>query len=156
MSVTMNFVHDIAAPPERVYAAMTDHSTWDHWMKGLVRIEPLTEGPLGAGSKWREVRKMMGQEASEVFEVKAADPGKRLELYVDGKQGSSKKGEYHFVYTLTPTAQGTQLEIDGEISMGGGFADLMSKLFLGVMKKAMSDDHVAMKKYIESSVSIAS
>jgi len=151
MAITMNFVHEIAAPPERVYEAIRDQSTWHKWMKGLVRIEPLTDGPLGVGSKWREVRKMMGQEAAEVFEVKAADPGKSLALYVDGKQGTSKKGEYHFLYTLVPTASGTRLDINGEVSMGGGFADVMMKAFAGVMKKAMNDDHVAMKKYIETS-----
>jgi uncharacterized protein YndB with AHSA1/START domain len=88
----MTWVEDFNAPPERVFAAITDIETWQKWMQNLVRVEKLTPGPFAMGSQWREVRKIMGKEGAEVFEVVAIDPPRGMELYVDGAKGSTKKG----------------------------------------------------------------
>lgn len=150
MAITMHFEYDIAAPPERVWEVITNADEYAHWMKGFVRIEKLTEGEYGVGTKWREVRKMMGMEAGELFEVREATPAQTLYLYCDGTQGSSGQGAYHFRYVLEPTAGGTRLKVHGEIDPGGGFRGFMSSLFAGSMKSAINADMVAMKKHIES------
>lgn len=139
----------IAAPPERVWAGLVDVDRMGEWMKGLVRIERLTEGPLTVGSQFRETRKMWGREAGEVFEVTVFDPPRLLELYVDGKRGSSGCGEYRFRHTLTPEGAGTRLTLSGEFGGQKGCMAFLSKLMLGMMKKAFRKELLAFGAWVE-------
>src|SRR5262245_22426694 len=137
MPLTMSHTMDIAAPPERVFAAISSVDALHAWMPNLVSIEPLTEGNVRVGSQWRETRKLMGHQASEVFEVTALDAPRRLGLRVDGTKGTSGKGEFLFDYTLEPTPAGTLLKMDSVVNMPGGwFIKLLGKFFCGMMKKA--------------------
>ena len=153
MPVRFSSATEIAATPERVYACLTDLEGCGAWMSGLVHIERLTDGPFAAGSRWREVRRVMGREGGEVFEVIAADRPHGMTLYVDGTKGSSRKGTYRFRYRLTEGAGGpgtTCLEMDAEIDVPGVIAKLMGKMALGTFKQAIAKDTAAMKAYLES------
>ena len=103
MAIEMTFEKQIQAPPDAVYAALANPDGWHEWMPGLIRIERLTEGEFGVGTQWREVRKMFGKEAAEVFEVSAVEPGRSIDIYVDGSKGSSRKGEYRFHHRIEPS-----------------------------------------------------
>jgi uncharacterized protein YndB with AHSA1/START domain len=140
----------IAAPADRVFAAMTQTDEVKQWMPNLVAFEPLTDGPLRAGSQWRETRKMFGKAASEVFEVTSFHPPKHLALRVDGTKGSSKKGEYRFDYQLAPQGANTELTMRGEIRVDGWFSTLMAKLFAKTFIAACAKDLDAMKRWVES------
>lgn len=147
-------VIDLDAPPERVRAAALDLEAFGRWMPGLVRIERLDgegPGPLRIGSRWRETRKMYGREASEVFEVRAlADD--HWALSVDGRQGTTGKGEFHFEYRLAPEGHGTRLTLHARIDMGSGlFVRLMLKLMGGTFRKAVAKDHACLKAFVEAS-----
>jgi carbon monoxide dehydrogenase subunit G len=139
----------IAAPPERVWAAVADPDSLGKWMSGLVRIERLGGPPFGKGTRFREVRKMFGKEAAEVFEVVSVDPPRSFELHVDGKQGSSGCGEYRFRHELVPVAGGTRLRMTGEIGGGGWFQRLVGALFKGFFRKAIAKDLRSLKAYVE-------
>lgn len=140
----------IDAAPERVFAAMTNIEGYGSWMQGFVGAKKLTDGPFGVGTEWKETRKMFGKEASEVFEVTGCDAPARLDLRVDGSRGASRKGEYRFTYELVPEPQGTRVRMNGEVHMPGLLGKLMSKLFVGMFKKACDKDLVAMKAYVEA------
>ena len=140
----------IAAPPDRVFAAMTQTDAVRQWMPNLVSFEPLTEGPLRVGSQWRETRKMFGKAASEVFEVTACEAPQQLSLRVDGSKGSSKKGEYRFDYRLAPQGATTELTMRGEVHVDGWLANLMGKLFAKTFIAACEKDLEAMKRWVES------
>ncbi|HWN70448.1 MAG TPA: SRPBCC family protein [Haliangium sp.] len=139
----------IDAPPDRVFAAMTDADGYRHWMKGFVGVEKLTQGPFGVGTEWRETRRMFGREASEVFEVTAYEPPSRLCLRVDGTRGASRKGEYRFEYALAPEGPGTRLRLKGEIDTPGWFARLMLRMLVGMFKKAHDKEMQALKRHVE-------
>jgi len=140
----------IGAPPEEVMAAMADLDGWSAWMQGLVRAEKLTDGPFGIGTRWREVRRMFGTEAAEVFEVTTYDPPRQLGLFVDGSQGASGKGEYRFVYTLEPVGEGsTRLELSGDIDMPGLAARLFGFAFKSMFRKGCERDLNALAAYLE-------
>lgn len=150
MALQLTLTDSIAAPPDRVFAVMTDMDSVSKWMPNLVKIETVTSGPYGPGTRWRETRKMFGKEATWEFEVKRAEPGRLLELYVDGKKGSSKRGEYRFTYYLEPSGPGTSVRMEGEIGGMGWLAELFGKMFLGHFKKACAKDLTAMKAFIEA------
>lgn len=149
MPIHLSFQQEINAPPERVFATLTDLDAAAQWMPNLVGIEKLTPGVVGVGMKWRETRKMFGQQASEHFEVTGYEPDKGLELYVDGTKGSSRKGYYRFRYQLEPRDGKTALSMTGEIGGLGKFMELFGRLFAGTFKKALAKDMEAMARYIE-------
>jgi carbon monoxide dehydrogenase subunit G len=152
MSLSYDAAVEIAAPRERVFDAITDLEKVKEWMPNLVAFEKLTPGPLAVGSEWRETRKMMGTKASEVFEVVSLDPPRQIGLRVDGTRGTTGKGEYLFDYRLDPTSEGTRLRLEGQVLMpkASWFARLMSKMMIGVFKKACTKDMLALKSHLES------
>jgi uncharacterized protein YndB with AHSA1/START domain len=150
MALTMCMIEEITATPDKVFRVMTDTDLCAKWMPNFVRIERLTPGPFGKGTRFREFRKMFGREASEVFEVTAIEPEKLLELYVDGKEGATKRGYYRFRYDLEKKGASTVVTLNGEIGGMGRFMSFLGKLMLGPMKKAIRKDLLAMKAYIET------
>lgn len=151
MDLELDIETRIAAPPAAVWAAMTDTDAWTEWMMGLVRIDMLTDGPMAEGSRWREVRKIFGKEAAEVFEVTAFEPGQRFDLYVDGSQGATGSGEYRFQQVLHPDGDGTRLHVHGVITVEGGFLKrMMGKLMVGPMKASMTKDFESLKAHVEA------
>lgn len=150
--MSMQFESEVTvnAPPERVMAAMADLEAWPDWMQGLVRAEKLTPEPFGVGTRWREVRKMFGHEAEEIFEVTEYQPPHRLGLFVDGSQGTSGKGEYRFVYMLEPVGEGaTRMVLSGDIEMPGMVARLFGFLLKGMFRKGCERDLNALKAHLE-------
>ena len=149
MPLTCEIEETIAAPPERVFAAITDIDSFGQWMRGFVRNERLTDGPVGKGTQFREVRKMFGREAGEVFEIVAWDPPRMFELYVDGTKGSSKSGWFRFRHTFTPVAGGTRMTLSGEVGGMSGCMGFLGKFMMSPMKKAIRKDLAAFKAWVE-------
>jgi uncharacterized protein YndB with AHSA1/START domain len=149
MAIEFTISETINAPLERVFSVATDLDAAGKWMQNLVGIEKLTEGPMAVGSQWRETRKMFGRKASEHFEVTALVPNENLDLYVDGSKGTTGKGEFRFRHTFEASGGGTVFTLSGEVSGMGKFMELIGRLFIGGMKKAIAKDITAMKHYIE-------
>jgi carbon monoxide dehydrogenase subunit G len=150
MPISFRSEHLIEAPPSEVLAAMTDIDSWPAWMQGLQRVEKLSGGPFGVGTRWRETRRMFGKEASEVFEVVEFEPPRRIGLFVDGAQGTTGKGEFRYVYSLEPASpDSTRLTLDGEIEMPGAMARILGFLLKGVFRKACDRDTRALKAHLE-------
>ncbi|MGH7674344.1 MAG: SRPBCC family protein [Gemmatimonadales bacterium] len=150
MALQFTIQEEFAAPPARVFAATTDFDAMRNWMPGFVGVDKLTAGPFSKGTKFRETRKMFGREATEHFEVTGYEAGKQVEFFVDGTKGSSRRGEYRFRYAFTPSAKGTTVTINGEISGMGKVGELIGRLLMGpVMKKAVGKDLAALRKYVE-------
>lgn len=64
----------IAAPRERVFELFTDLHGAAERLSGVKRIEILTDGPIGPGTRWRETRSLMGQTSIQEMRVASADP----------------------------------------------------------------------------------
>lgn len=152
MALRFTVQEQFELPPEQVFEVMTDTSRAAAWMPGFVSIEKLTDGAFGEGTRWRETRKMFGRVASEEFEVVRCVPPTTLELFVDGKKGSSGRGEYRFVYELAPLDEdgGTRVTLSGEIGGIGKLMQLMGRLFMSSFKKACARDLQAMRDYLRT------
>ncbi|MBM7553938.1 SRPBCC family protein [Thalassobacillus pellis] len=148
MSIQFETKEKFNVPKEEVFQGLLDLDSAMHWMQGLVRIERLDEGPMKVGSGWIETRKMMGQEAREVFEVTGLEPNK-IQLYVDGSKGTSGKGEHFYTYTIKELANATEVTLNGEIKGMSGIAKLVGKLMKGTFRKICAKDLDGLKHYLE-------
>jgi uncharacterized protein YndB with AHSA1/START domain len=72
---------DIARPPEAVFAYITDPDKLSTW-QDAEEVTQLTPGPVGVGTRFREVHKAMGKRRTETTEVVVFEPGRRFEIRV--------------------------------------------------------------------------
>jgi uncharacterized protein YndB with AHSA1/START domain len=100
---------EIARPPEEVFAFVTDPAKLSAW-QDAVEVQQLTEGPVRAGTQFREVHKVMGWRRVELTEVVEHDPGRLFHIRV--LEGPPVDGRWEFAatpgggtrVTLTPLA----------------------------------------------------
>lgn len=141
----------VAAPPERVWAVLTDLDGARDFLPGLVSIERLSGPEYGVGTRWRETRKMFGKEASEEMEVVEVEPNRSTQMHAFNSGMFYKSG-----FRLTPTAGGTDLEmyLVGDFHNATAFQKLLGKI-MGRMgakatEKSIVDELAAIAREAES------
>lgn len=100
---------DIARAPEDVYAFVVDPANLSVW-QDAEDAQQVTEGPVGVGTRFREVHKVMGRRRVELTEVVECDPGRVFHIRV--VEGPPVDGRWEFAstpgggthLTLTPLA----------------------------------------------------
>lgn len=154
MSLSFQSSEWISASPNVVYGVATNLELAGKWMPNFVRMEKLTRGAFGPGTRFRETRKMFGKTQSEVFEVVEADPPKRVILFVDGALGAARRCRFDFTYEFTPQDDGTNVMLRGTLSGLTWFWELLARLFMRSMRQSCAADLRAMKTYIESQTTV--
>lgn len=66
----------IRAPIDEVWTVATDVERFPESIRGVERVELLTDGAFDEGTRWRETRRMFGREATEEMWVAEVDPGR--------------------------------------------------------------------------------
>jgi hypothetical protein len=100
---------DIARSPEDVFAYVTDPAKLPTW-QDAEEVTQITPGPIGAGTCFREVHKVLGRQRVEITEVVVFQPGRRFDVRV--VEGPPVDGRWDFEaapagtrLTFTPTAR---------------------------------------------------
>jgi hypothetical protein len=144
MPVTWSHEAILRAPPDAVYAWMSDFREDDHARPAYLR---------GAGvakpSKRPAVRRVVAREPGLVkledswngrtFRLTAHLDPERREVRIEGGMG------YHAVWRAEPAPEGTRLRVDGKLAPGGVLG-LFTPLFAKGMMREMAQDfrgHVA-------------
>ena len=70
----------INAPPETVFAFLTDLDNLPEWMTGVVSVEMTSDGQVGRGATARVVRELMGQRVEAPLTITTYDPPRRLAI----------------------------------------------------------------------------
>lgn len=76
----------VAASPRAVWAVITDLEGTTPALPGVVSVERLSDDGPGAyapGTRWREVRRMLGQDAAEEMAVVEADEPRRTVAHAE-------------------------------------------------------------------------
>lgn len=149
MSISFDVKRSTRISKEQLYKGLLNLEAANVWMQGLVGIERLDEGPMQVGSQWKESRKMFGQVATEHFEVVELKEPDKIVLRCDGTKGTTGKGEYVFTYTITSSANRTEITLNGEINGLTGLTKLFGKLIAGTFKKVSAKDLDALISYLE-------
>jgi len=134
---------DVAAAPERVFAIASDIEGSPKVQPKILSVEMLTPGPMRAGTKWREKRKMGSGEAEAMIEVTVFEPGKRY-AFASMSKGPGFTGEI----TVAPKGSGTVLSMTMR-PMGFGSRIVMI-LMGGMLKKELMSDLECIKRAAEA------
>ncbi|MFD4376094.1 SRPBCC family protein [Streptomyces sp. NPDC058486] len=94
----------VAASPGRVWEAITDLPDMPRVLSGVEKVEVLTEGGFGVGTRWRETRKMLGKEATEEMTVTECEPPDRYVTVADSHG-------MHYVSELSLHADGPDASV---------------------------------------------
>ena len=103
----------IQQPVERVFEYLTDvekHVEWSGTLSfGLERINKLTDGPLGVGSRFRSVGKLSHRAGVEDNStVTELEPNERL-AWETVSEGAGQENTFRWAYTLRPRGDATNL-----------------------------------------------
>lgn len=130
MATSVQVERTIAASPATVFAAASDVNTWVEVVPAITKIELLTDGPVGVGTRFRETRKMFGKEATEEMEFLEYESPER---YVLGAESHGCR--YRTEFRFEPVPEGTRLVMDfGAEPLTTG-AKVMAFLMKPMMRK---------------------
>jgi carbon monoxide dehydrogenase subunit G len=128
----------IEAAPDRVFDALTDFPAAPERIRGIDRIEMLTEGEVGVGTRFLETRIIMRRAATEEMEITAFEPGRSYALECTGCGCL-----YRTDITVRPDGNAAVVEMDMKTRPLTFFAKLMTPvgvLMSGPMKKCIAGD----------------
>ena len=139
----------VNAAPDVVFRAGTDFANMADRMVGITKVEMLTTGDVGVGTKFKETRTVMGKDATEEMEVTAFDPPRSYTLEAD-----SCGSRYVSTFVLTPKDGGTKVALNISSKAQSCFALAFAPLgffMKGTMRKMIQKDLDDLKRNVEAS-----
>ncbi len=130
-------------PVEQVFAFLMDTSKLATWQSNLIKSEQLTEGPLRAGSRFREVRRINNKETEIQGEITSLEPNRRFETK------TSTKPQAMVSYSLDPEQGGTRLRYKF-ILITNGLMRLLEPVIASSIKKGTEADFETLKRMLEN------
>ena len=138
----------VAAPPERVFEAATDLASLPETMSGIDSVEVLSDGPFGAGTRWRETRTLYGRQATEEMWVTGFDPPRSYVV-----EAESHGARYRTEITFVPEGDGTRVTFvfaARPVSLVARLFSVFSGPMLKSVRKALEADLDDLKRVAES------
>ncbi|MEM7227639.1 MAG: SRPBCC family protein [Planctomycetota bacterium] len=144
----------IDAPQADVFAAATDVDRWAEYIDDIVRVERLTDGPVGVGTRVRETRRIMKKEQTEEMEFTSFVPNESYTL------GANSCGcVFSTTCRLTPRDDGTVVTMDmhgqGTSFMTRAVGAVTGFMMKGMMRKCLERDLLCLKQRLEASPATA-
>lgn len=130
--IEISMKQHIAAPPEIVFHYASDFAHSPQRIKGIVRVEMLSDGPIGVGTRFKETRVMFKRECTETMEVTAFEPPGRYVLCAD-----TCGCHYQFELRFLPSGDGTDVEMHVKSEPVTTIAKIMSVLMKPLMKSML-------------------
>lgn len=130
-------------PVEQVFAFLMDTGKLSTWQSNLIKLEHLTEGPLRAGSAFREVRRINNKEQEIQGEITTLEPNQRLETK------TVTKPEVRVSYSLDPEQGGTRLRYKF-VLITSGMMRLLEPVIASSIKKDTEADFETLKRMLET------
>jgi uncharacterized protein YndB with AHSA1/START domain len=124
----------IKRPVEDVFAVLSDFSNGSKWSSG--QAEPAvktSDGPIGVGSTWHGVGKILGRRVESDIEFTEFEPNRKIVFT------TTKPFPMTSTVTFEPVAGGTRV---GQAILGepGGFFKLAEPLVVTMSKRQLQND----------------
>lgn len=146
MGARVNASVMIDRPVEEVYSYVLDlANNGPRWAPDLESAEKVTEGPIGAGTEFRQVQHVMGKRRNTSLTFTAVEANRRIEAgFKAGPMDVSMK------LMFDEAVEGTRVTIDGGAS-GRGPLRLLSPVFARQGRKIWDARLANLKRVLESS-----
>ncbi len=110
--------HEIVVdrPVSEVFSYVTDVSNLPEWQGGVLEARQESEGAVGVGTRFAEVRKFLGRRIESTLEVTEHEPDRIFSLKV-----TSGPVPFEVRHTFEAADGGTRIRIEGEAEPGGFF-----------------------------------
>lgn len=136
-------VHRTSASPDRVWAVASDFANASGRIQAITKVEMLTPGPVGAGTRFREWR---GRQVADM-EVTAWSPPRNYTL-----RGYAMGTEFTSEIRCLPDGAGTRLEMEIQVrpkTFGAKLLSPLMALMSRLMAKTCAKDLVDLGKAAE-------
>ncbi len=138
---------DVRAGIDDVFELFSDIPKTAERVRGIERVEVLTEGPVRAGTRWRETRIVFKREATEELEMTSLDRNKSYA--VEGEScGIQHRTEFRFI----PQGDGTRVEVEfvsRPLTLLAKLTSPLGWLMLGAAKRCVDQDLEDLKAFVE-------
>lgn len=138
----------IAAPREVVWGWATDLERWPETIGAITKIENLTGGAMGVGTRFRETRVMFGREVTEEMEVVAFEPPRRYALSAES-HGNQYRTEALFEAEGDGTRQSFVFEARARTAMAKVLSVVMAPMMKKMLLKCIAEDQADLKRACE-------
>jgi uncharacterized protein YndB with AHSA1/START domain len=140
--ISFGFPVDVGRPVEEVFAYLTEPASLPEWQQ-TDHVEQLTPGPVTTGTRFREVRELLGCRLESTSEVSAHEPGSRYDIQI-----ASPYARVVDRWTLEATPAGTRVRFSTE-----GRARLplrpLERVIAAVMERRRRGHHARLKQALE-------
>lgn len=130
-------------PVEQVFAFLMDTGKLSAWQSNLIKTEKITEGPLRAGSRFKEVRRLGRRESEIEAEITAFEQNKGFETKTLTKPLAMVS------YFLDPERGGTRLKYKF-VLVTSGIMRLLEPLIASSIRKDSKADFETLKRILEN------
>ena len=138
----------IEGSPAEVFRVFSDLERAAERVTGIEKIELLSDGPVGVGTRWRETRIMFKKEATEEMEITAFEPGKGYIV-----EAESCGAHYTTFFRFRPEGTATEVEVEFQVEAMTFMAKVLSplgRMMKGTLKKCIDNDLDDLKAVVES------
>lgn len=140
---------DVKAGLDDVFELFSDIPKTAERVRGIERVEVLTQGPVRAGTRWRETRIIFKREATEELEISSLEPNKSYTV-----QGESCGIQHRTEFRFIPQGEITRVEVEftsRPLSLLAKLTSPFGWLMMGAAKRCVDQDLEDLKAFIESS-----
>jgi uncharacterized membrane protein len=134
----------IGRPVDEVWEFVHDIASDRLWQTTLVESEQLTDGPMGVGTRVREVRHFLGLKVELAWEVTEFEPKRRSAI-----KGISGPVPLSGGYRLEPLDDGTRFTVSGELDAHGLFK-LAEPVFARITSRELEANLGHLKDLLEA------
>lgn len=133
----------IDKPVHDVFTFITNPDNMPKWNSSVVSMEQITPGPVGMGTKFKNVGEMMGRHIEGEMQVVAFEPDSKY-----GFQMNAGPAKVNVVLTFKTVGTGTKLNLNAQGQPGGLFK-LAEPVLVGRIKSMMEENLARLKSVLE-------
>lgn len=130
-------------PVDEVFAFVTDLQNGKMWQAGFVESRLMSEGPIGVGTKFQDVREFLGRRFQSTGEIIEYQPSNKFGLRL-----TSGPVPFTGRFTFESVEDGTRLIFVGE-GEPGWFFKLLEPLVVYGFRRQLQENFATLKEFLE-------
>ena len=135
---------EINCPVEKAFAFTIDAKTWNKWQSILPEPEQTSQGPVGIGTTFRSICRLMGRNMEWTARATEYEPLSKF-----GKEITSGSVFIDQHNTYNPTETGMRFTLVYNLKVGGPLA-LLSPMLVRSIRKELKQSLSNLKQILES------